>query len=319
MPNDGAAHRLILDQDVVAAALPGLLAPRKTLPPKLFYDEAGCALFYRITGLPEYYLTRTERVLLTEMAVPMLHGIQPGAELVEYGASDEAKALTLLRVQGTGGRRIFSTYVPIDVAGPALVRLHARLRRSDPGLAVHPVVADFMNPVTLPPAAGPRVGFFPGSTIGNLEPDAAVAFLARARTALGGDASFILGADLRKDPAMLIPAYDDSQGVTAAFNRNLLVRLNREAGANFDPAAFAHRAIWNSEESRIEMHLVSGRSQVVHVAGRPVWFDAGETIHTENSYKHTPERLTALAARAGWHVLDQWTDPDGWFALFRLA
>ena len=312
----GPAGLRTIDPAVLADALAGLCAPRKTLPAKLFYDPEGCRLFGLITELPEYYVTRTERALLDAVAPEVAGGVAPDAVLVEYGASDEAKALLLLDATDR-----FSAYVPIDVAGPELALLAARLRASHPRLDVRPVTADFLSPLALPEAlAGrPRLGFFPGSTIGNLDPDAAGTFLRQVRATLGDGARFLVGADLRKDPAVLVPAYDDAQGVTAAFNRNILRRLNREAGADFDPDAFAHRALWNDRLGRIEMHLVSLRPQEVRLGGRRLRFEAGETIHTENSYKHTIDGLRALAAEAGWTVLRVWTDPAAMFSIHLLG
>ena len=303
------------DRDIARIALDGLLAPRKTLPPSLFYDEEGCRLFYRITELPEYYLTRTERALLADIGPAVAATVGPHATLVEYGASHEEKAGFLLRQPGA-----FDHYIPIDVAAPELGRLRTRMAETYPAIEVQPLVADFMDLIPLPglPPHAPVLGFFPGSTIGNLEPAAAIAFLLRARATLGSGARFLLGADLRKSPAVLIPAYDDAVGVTAAFNRNLLVRLNREASADFDPFAFRHEARWNDLESRIEMHLVSLRDQAVTVAGIAIAFAEGETIHTENSYKHTPDRLLALARDAGWTPQAQWVDQVGRFGHFLL-
>ncbi|HTW71829.1 MAG TPA: L-histidine N(alpha)-methyltransferase [Acetobacteraceae bacterium] len=317
MPNDSGFAARSVDRGLVDQALSGLLRPQKTLPAKLFYDEEGCRLFYRITGLPEYYLTRTETALLPHVAAAVLETLPDSGVLVEYGASEETKAAFLLA--GDEGRRI-KAYAPIDVAMPALQRMRARLARSHPHLAVHPVAADFTDPVTLPRAVAtmPRLGFFPGSTIGNLDPADAARFLALARRTLGNGAKFLVGADLRKDPSLLLPAYDDSAGVTAAFNRNILVRLNREAGANFDTTAFAHRAVWNDPESRIEMHLVSREAQTVSIAGHAIRFARGETIHTENSYKYTAERFAAIAEGAGWQCAASWTDPAQLFALFLL-
>lgn len=312
MPDDSA--QVAAARSVADAALSGLLQARKTLPAKLFYDEAGCRLFGRITRLPEYYLTRTELALLGEVA-PRVAAMMGGqAVLVEYGASDETKAEFLLR------QSIFRAYVPIDVAAQQLEQMAARLQQLRPELLVCTVPADFMDvaalPVQVPPL--PRLGFFPGSTIGNFDPPQAQRFLRRVREVLGQEARFLVGVDLRKDPAILLPAYDDAQGVTAAFNRNLLVRLNREAGADFDLDAFAHRAVWNDAESRIEMHLVSLREQAVRVAGELIRFAAGETIHTENSYKYAPERFAALAQSAGWHSAEVWMDAQRLFSLHLL-
>jgi len=304
---------------VAALALEGLRARPKTLPAQLFYDEAGCRLFYRITELAEYYLTRTELALLPLVATEAAARLAAPAVLVEYGASDETKAGFLLDQRRAGGA-VFAAYVPIDVAAPALAALRARLARTRPGLAVYPVAGDFLRPVALPGAVAglARLGFFPGSTIGNLDPGQARVFLAAVRAALGEGARLLVGVDLRKDPAILLPAYDDAEGVTAAFNRNLLVRLNREAGAAFDPDSFDHRAVWNAADGRIEMHLVSRRAQTVPVAGEPVHFAAGETIHTENSYKHTLAGFAALATAAGWHGERVWTDPADLFSVHLL-
>jgi dimethylhistidine N-methyltransferase len=307
------------DNPVAAAALPGLLAARKTLPPLLFYDEEGCRLFYEITRLPEYYLTRTELALLERIAPDLAAAAPAGSTLVEYGASDETKAAMLLRQTIGFGEPVFTAYIPIDIATPSLLALRGRLEARFPGLTVLPHTADFMRPVTLPARAeGPVLGFFPGSTIGNLEPGEATDFLRRARATLGPEARLILGFDCCQDPARLIPAYDDAAGVTAAFNRNLLVRLNREAGATFDPDGFVHRALWNAAEGRIEMHLISPDARAVQVAGRAIRFAAGETIHTENSYKYRPDRMRGLAAAAGWTPERTWTDPDGLFAIWLL-
>lgn len=305
-------HREVTDADLAADALAGLLAQPKTLPPKLFYDAEGCRLFSLITRLPEYYLTRTELALLDRVGPAIGARVPAHAAVVEYGAGSETKAAILL-----AALREPAAYVPIDIAEPALTESAARLARALPGLTISPIAADFNAPFRLPAAIAhlPRLGFFPGSTIGNFDPPTAIRFLAHAKETLGAGAAFLLGADLRKDPALLLAAYDDAQGVTAAFNRNILVRLNREAGAGFNLDAFAHRAVWNDTESRIEMHLVSRARQNVPIAGRLIHFDEGESIHTENSYKYTPERLADLARQAGWQRVQLWTDPDGFFSI----
>ena len=299
--------------EIISLALAGLTSEPKTLPPKLFYDQAGCALFYRITQLPEYYLTRTEVGLLRELA-PSVAALTPGpAVLVEYGASDETKARLLL------GQAQFTAYVPVDVNANALAGMVRRVSKPA-GLRVLPLVADFTAPVVLPAAVSglARFGFFPGSTIGNLDPEEARRFLRQARTTLGAGAWMLVGVDLLKDAAVLTAAYNDSAGITAAFNRNLLVRLNRETGADFDVESFAHRAIWNPEQSRIEMHLVSTRAQTVRVAGRAIRFARGETIHTENSYKYSREGFARLADPAGWRSVDLWTDAAELFSVHLL-
>ena len=332
MPDDGAMHQLApyvdglpntrpnkrldeaFDRDVADAALAGLLAAEKKLPARLFYDEAGCRLFDAITALPEYYPTRTELALLPAIA-PEISALTPkGAALVEYGACDEAKASLLLRAAA------FAAYVPIDVAAPALNRLRQRMRTNWPQLRVAPVIADFLRPIVLPAMVDrmPRLGFFPGSTIGNLDPDQVRRFLRQVRITLGPGACFLVGADLCKDPEILLPAYDDAAGVTAAFNLNLLVRLNREASADFDVQNFRHEAVWNNAESRIEMHLVSRRAQTVRVDGHIIRFAAGESIHTENSYKFSEASLINLAATAGWRLMRRWTDPARLFSVVLL-
>ena len=314
MPNDAEFLPPQTRSDVLGIALAGLTATPKTLSAMLFYDDEGCRLFYKITRLPEYYLTRTETTLLNRIASRVVPDGFRDAVLVEFGGSDESKALILLDRPDTP----FATYVSIDVAAPALGALQARLSQSHPGLKVVPIVADFLHPVPLPPLGSPRMGFFPGSTIGNLAPAAATAFLAAARTSLGGDAWFLLGADLRKSPKMLLPAYNDAAGVTAAFNLNLLTRLNREAGADFDLGAFRHEAVWNDRESRIEMHLFSTRDQTVVLGGERIAFTEGESIHTENSYKHTPEKLMDIARSGGWETQQMWQDDAGLFGVFLL-
>jgi L-histidine Nalpha-methyltransferase len=297
---------------IASEALAGLSSPRKTLPAKLFYDEEGCRLFGEITRLPEYYVTRTEHALLKTIGSELV--TEPGVALVEYGASDEAKAAMVLQHVDA------SAYVPIDVAQTALDSLVTRMGVSHPALEVYPIAADFMEPLQLPHAvsAMPRLGFFPGSTIGNFEPDAAVAFLSQVHATLGDGATLLVGVDLRKDQSILVPAYDDAQGVTAAFNLNLLARLNREVGADFDLDGFRHRAVWNDAEGRIEMHLESTRAQTAMLAGTSIGFAAGETIHTENSYKHTIEGFQALARSAGWEPMTVWTDPAGMVSLHLL-
>jgi L-histidine Nalpha-methyltransferase len=314
VPNDGGFVLPGVQADVATAALAGLTATPKTLPAMLFYDDEGCRLFYEITRLPEYYLTRTETALLHAIAPEIVPDGFRDAALVEFGGSDESKARILLDRPGTP----FKTYVPIDVAEPALRAMQNRLAETHPDLTVVTIAADFMQPLILPPLEASRMGFFPGSTIGNLDPAAATAFLASARRSLGSDACFLLGADLRKSPKLLLPAYNDAAGVTAAFNLNLLRRLNREAGADFDLQNFQHEAIWNDRESRIEMHLIAVRDQTVYVGGQTIAFREGESIHTENSYKHTREKLVEIAGRAGWETRKVWQDHAGLFGVILL-
>ncbi len=312
MPNDPGFVPRQWRADTVAAALKGLTASPKTLPARLFYDDEGCRLFYEITRMPEYYLTRTEIALLATHAPAMVPADLADAELVEFGGSDETKAKYLLDLPG----HRFSRYVSIDVAETALAELRGRLAVTHPSLAVVPVVADFMQPLHLPPMTGQRLGFFPGSTIGNLSPEAAIRFLAAAARSLGPNSWFLLGADLRKSPDLLLPAYNDSAGVTAAFNLNLLVRLNREADANFDLRDFRHAALWNDRASRIEMHLFATRDHAVRVGGESIHFREAESIHTENSYKHRPRAIVDIAQAAGWEHRQGWTDDAGLFGIF---
>ena len=315
MPNDTGFVPPQARANVVEIALAGLTATRKTLPAMLFYDEEGCRLFYEITRLPEYYLTRTETALMQSIGAETVPEGFHDAALVEFGGSDETKARILFdRVDSP-----FTTYVSIDVAEPALLAMQARLGETHPNLTVVPVVADFMRPLHLPPLGARRMGFFPGSTIGNLDPVAATAFLASARISLGADAWFLLGADLRKSPRVMLPAYNDAAGVTAAFNLNLLRRLNREADADFDLGAFRHEAVWNDAESRIEMHLISTRDQTVRVGGQVIRFREMESIHTENSYKHHPEALFEIAGDAGWETRKVWKDHAGLFGVFLFS
>jgi dimethylhistidine N-methyltransferase len=318
VPNDADFAGRRLSADVVDAALAGLRASPKTLPPKLFYDAEGCRLFYQITRLPEYYLTRTELALLRSLGGALLPDDLREAALVEFGGSDETKARCLLDLLDPSGAARFTTYVPIDVAACALAAMRRRLATSDPDLKVVPIEADFLQPLSLPSIGRQRLGFFPGSTIGNLEPDAAVRFLKAARESLGPEAWFLLGVDLHKGSDILLPAYNDAAGVTAAFNLNLLRRLNHEAGADFDLGTFRHEAVWNSRRSRVEMHLISLRDQVVHVAGEAIRFAEGESIHTENSHKFSPHTVLQMVSAAGWEPRRQWTDQQGWFGIFLL-
>ncbi|WP_424813441.1 L-histidine N(alpha)-methyltransferase [Roseococcus sp. YIM B11640] len=299
-----------------ADALAGLSGAQKTLPCKWLYDSEGSRLFEAITRLPEYYPTRTEMRILEESGGEIAEAIGTGAAVIEFGPGDGAKAVQLL-----GALEAPAAYLPVDIAPEWLEAAAARVSAAFPALRVRPVVADFTLPFELAGrAAGSRthLGFFPGSTIGNFEPRDAVAFLRRARASLRPGARMLLGADLVKDTAVLEAAYDDAAGVTAAFDLNLLSRLNREAGADFDLGAFRHEARWNPELERIEMHLVAQRAQSVELGGRRFRFAAGESIHTESSHKYRPERLSALAASAGWQPRRMWTDPEALFSVWLL-
>jgi len=304
------ANRLFL-----ADVIDGLGATRKRLPAKYFYDERGSALFEAICGLPEYYLTRTETALLKDAAPEIARYISPNAALIEFGSGASTKTRLLLDAAPQ-----ISVYVPMDISAEALAAAAAQIRADYPKVLVEPLLADFTHAFDLPKIAKdrPRTGFFPGSTIGNFGPDDAVDFLAIARRHLGEDSQFIVGADLVKDQAVLVAAYDDAQGVTAHFNLNLLGRINRELGGDIDLAGFGHRAVWNAKDSRMEMHLVSRADQSFTVGGRRFTIVAGETIHSENSYKFTLDGFTNLADRAGWRVGARWVSPDPGFAVFLL-
>ena len=298
--------------DVIA----GLTKTPKRLPPKYFYDSAGSELFERITTLPEYYPTRCELGILHERSADIAALIPQGAALIEFGSGASTKTRIVLdAAKGLGA------YVPVDISADFLERQAVELRAEHPGIAMLPVAADFSKPFELPVAIEgmPRVGFFPGSTIGNFEPHEAAAFLRQAAETLGPGAVFIVGVDLVKDPNVLQKAYNDKQVVTAKFNLNLLVRINRELGADFQPSAFEHHAFYNREKSRIEMHLASLKRQRVRVCGECIDFRAGETIHTENSYKYTVESFGALARGAGWSPTAVWTDPRKYFSVHVLT
>ena len=292
----------------------GLSQPAKQLPPKYFYDAKGSELFEQITRLPEYYPTRTEVGILRERGAEICGILGQGAALVEFGAGSTTKVRLLLE------RCQFAAYVPVDISGDFLNAQAHALRKDFPGLDVYPVTADFTAPFALPAAIKPmpKVGFFPGSTIGNFEPDEASHFLRSARKILGAGAQMIIGVDLEKDERVLDAAYNDAAGVTARFNLNVLVRINEELDGNFDLSAFTHRAIYNRERHRIEMHLVSRKAQTVRILGRSFAFRANETIHTESSYKYSLDRFAALAQDSGWKPTASWTDAGDMFSVHAL-
>lgn len=288
----------------------------KSISPKYFYDEVGSRLFEQICELPEYYPTRTELALLQDHAAEMAAGMGPQVQLVEYGAGSLRKVRWLLDALP----RVGTGFVPVDISGPHLLAACEALRADYPGLAMHPVVADFSQPHPLPPcpAGARRVGFFPGSSIGNFGPDEAEAFLRMAAAELAGG-GLLIGIDLIKDEAVLHAAYNDAAGVTAAFNLNLLERARRELGAEFPAGGFAHEAFFNHSESRIEMHLRARAALTLQLGGERYRFAAGESLHTENSHKYTVAGFEALAARAGFKLGQVWRDPRDWFALLWLT
>jgi dimethylhistidine N-methyltransferase len=294
----------------------GLTAARKTLPAKYFYDDHGSTLFEGITAQPEYYPTRTELGILDARASEIARLIPRGAALIELGSGSTVKARIVLRAAPA-----ITAYVPVDISAEFLKSEAARLKRDLPRLRILPVAADFTKPFELPPRIGTsaRVGFFPGSTIGNFEPAEAAAFLGHAARLLGPGAHLVVGVDLVKDPAVLNAAYNDKAGVTADFNLNLLRRINRELGADFNLERFRHDAFFNPSKSRIEMHLASRAAQKVRVGDETIRFARGETIHTENSYKYTIESFQALAAKAGWAPVTVWTDERQYFSVHALV
>ena len=301
-----AADRSAILTDV----LRGLCAGRKTLPPKLFYDDEGARLFEQICTLDEYYLTRTELSILRGCVGEIAELAGPRAALIEYGSGAGVKVRLLLDAFHAP-----AAYVPIDISGAQLERVATELRDDYPDVQIAAVCADYTQAVQLPPLppSSRPIAFFPGSTIGNFHPAEASAFLTRVRRTVGPSGAVILGVDRRKDSRILNAAYDDAAGVTAAFNLNLLRRINRDLGADFDLSAFRHRAFFNERASRIEMHLESLCAQRVHIAGRVIEFDEGETIWTESSYKYDEESLASLLCAAGLRVTRRWTDANDWF------
>ena len=296
--------------------LQALATRPRSIAPKYFYDEEGSRLFDDICELPEYYPTRTETRLLEDKAAEIAALMGPKVDLVEFGAGAMTKVRILLQAMQQPTR-----YLPIDISGDYLEAAAKPLRKQFPGISIEPCVADYSEGLDLPDSptgTRQRVGFFPGSTIGNYTPAEAVEFFKMAAQVLRGGA-LLVGADLIKDPAALHAAYSDAQGVTAAFNLNLLARANRELGANFDLAQFAHSAFYNAPLQRIEMHLMSRCRQTVNLNGKDFVFEEGETLHTENSYKFTQDSLRALAIQGGFKPGPVWMDAKRLFSLHWLV
>ncbi|MFL6539179.1 MAG: L-histidine N(alpha)-methyltransferase [Chthoniobacterales bacterium] len=303
--------------EFLAEALAGLTSNPPTLPSKFFYDEHGSNLFQEICELPEYYITRTERAILREFAGEMAESIGANAELVGFGTGAGLKTRTLLEHLANP-----IAYVPVDISKQRLIESAEALQRAMPQLEVLPVCADYLQPLRLPtPSRKPEhvAVYFPGSTIGNLEPETARDFLERVCTLCGDSGGLIIGVDLQKPREILEAAYNDRAGVTARFNLNLLVRANRELGADFDLSCWKHRAVYNEEAGRIEMHLVARGEQHVHLGDRTFVFADGDKIITEFSYKHTPEGFVRLAESAGFRMSRIWTDPKRYFAVFHFV
>lgn len=308
----------VLDR-VASAVRRGLESHPRCLPPWLFYDEAGSLLFDQITELPEYYLTRTERSIFAEFAGSIVARAAAGSRLrlseLGAGSADKTRLLLAAAIRRQGPL----VYEPLDVSDTALDAARERIERELPQVTVAPQVADYTVSLDLDPAphGERRLMLYIGSSIGNFEPDEAAHILRTVRAALSPGDALLLGVDLAKDEQVLLAAYDDAAGVTAAFNRNMLVRLNRDLGADFDPEAFAHRALWNAQASRIEMHLESRVAQTVQLPmlDLAIHFKPGERIHTENSYKYRPGRVEALLHSAGFALETAWTDPNHWFSV----
>jgi dimethylhistidine N-methyltransferase len=316
-PLQNQAPAAIADREEFArAALDGLSRTPRAIPAKFLYDARGSQLFDQICELPEYYPTRTETKILRACASEIAERAGPGRALIEYGSGSSVKSRLLL-----DALQNLSVYAPIDISREHLDATADKLRRDYPGLRVEPVCGDYMEIEALPdlvPTTG-RLGFFPGSTIGNLTPEEARDFLRRARGLVGDDGAMVIGVDLRKDPALLHAAYNDSAGVTAAFSLNLLRRMNRELDATLDLAGFAHEAFYNEQEGRIEIYLRSLRSQTAMVAGWRFMFAQGERIHTEYSYKYDDRTFAALVDGTGFDIGRTWTDDDSLFAVHYLV
>jgi len=308
-----------ISERVALAVRDGLASTPKRLPPWLFYDEAGSRLFDQITELPEYYLTRTERSIFAADAGAIIARAAAGDRLriaeLGAGSADKTRLLLAAAVRRQGP----VIYEPVDVSPSALADARERLEQELPQVLVAPQVMDYTDAFALEyPAAGERhLVLYIGSSIGNFEPEDAAHVLRRVRAALRRGDALLLGVDLVKSPDVLLAAYDDADGVTAAFNRNMLVRINRDLGADFEPAAFTHHAVWNAGASRMEMHLMSQGAQTVRIAAldMEVEFRRSECIHTENSYKYLPGQAEAVLARAGFAPNMTWTDRRGWFAV----
>ena len=316
---NGAARFELFDRrpaqpDMTAEVLRGLRRPRKAIPPKYFYDAEGSRLFDAITRLPEYYLTRTEVGILRTNQAAIGRRVAAKGCVVEYGSGSSVKVRLLLDASRP------AAYVPVDISKEHLAASARAVADDYPALAVYPTCADYTAPFALPaPVAElPRIGFFPGSSIGNFDPAAAEAFLAAVGRTLGPEAFLVLGVDAKKAQPVLHRAYNDAAGITARFNRNVLRHLNAALGADFDVTAFAHRAVYNATAGRVEMYLDAKRDQVVAINGERVEFARGEALHTENSYKYAPDEFIAKAARAGFRCLDLWTDRQRYFTVLLL-
>ena len=306
----------ISDSDFADAVIAGLRGYPKSIPSRFFYDARGSELFERITELAVYYPTNAEIALLEQYSDDIAALAGPNIRLVEFGSGSSRKTDRLI-----DALHPLEAYVPIDISDSALLQASLRLKARFPELSVQALHGDFNQPLPLPVTSQAKktLGFFPGSTIGNLTHDGARQFLRNSRDMLGADSAFLVGVDLKKDPDILLPAYNDSEGVTAAFNLNLLMRVNRELGGTFDLDSFAHEAIYNEAHGRIEMHIRSLKAQSVQVLSESFDFAEGERIHTENSHKYTVAEFQDLARSAGWEPVEAWTGEEKLFSLHYLA
>jgi dimethylhistidine N-methyltransferase len=318
LPERPDADPALLDEILL-----GLTGEKKTLPSKLLYDATGSALFQRITLLPEYYLTRTEKQLLGVSAADIAASVPfetgRGRALVEFGASDESKAVLLL----DAAEGHFSAYVAIDISPSVLGPLRARMQVSHPDVKVETLLADFLQPLVIPKPFSDMqmVGFLPGSTVGQLPPAAVVQFLENVRSALTGSAgppAFVIGTDQCRDAARVLCAYDDAAGISRAFNLNILAHVNQLAGCALDPNDFARKVLWNPHEERVEMYLQSRSAQTARIAGRSIAFAEGETIQIGVSYKYSKERFLSIAKAAGWSSAGFWQDSEKLFGIHLL-
>jgi dimethylhistidine N-methyltransferase len=300
-----------VDRNFRADVLAGMAQEPKAVPARWFYDEAGSRLFEEITQLPEYYPTRAEREILEAQGEDFARLIGPGRAVVEFGSGSSVKTPLLLHAIDP------AAYVPLDISGDFLRAAAADLARKFPGLAVWPVEADFMKPVALPKTVAdmPKLGFFPGSTIGNMVARTAVDLLRSMRETLGADSTLLIGMDLIKNEATLVAAYDDAAGVTAEFNLNLARRINRELGGTIPVEKLRHEARWNDSYARIEMHLVATQDIAFEISGREFAMHEGESIHTENSHKFERRSQQVLLLAGGWTPVKRWTDSEGRFSL----
>jgi len=321
-PYSTAIDRTEADTSLLNEILLGLGSEKKTLPSKLLYDETGSELFQRITQLPEYYLTRTEKQLLGARAADIVASVpfaaRRGRALVEFGASDESKALTLL----DAAESRFSAYLAIDISPSVLGPIRTRMQVSHPQIKVDTLLADFMQPLAIPGTFKEMhmVGFLPGSTIGQFSPASVVQFLENVRCALTGATrpAFVIGTDQCRDAGRVLAAYDDSAGISRAFNLNILSHINRLAGGDLDLNSFGRKVLWNPREERVEMYLESRSAQRARIAGRSIRFAEGETIQTGVSYKYAKERFLSIAATAGWSSAGFWQDSEKLFGIHLL-